>query len=323
MLTRREILRGALGGGLLIGAHEVVAKASQPSTPINFEVPAGACDCHTHIFGDPQQFPLFAGRGYTPEPAGPEEMATLHRALHVQRVVIVTPSIYGTDNSSTLHGMKARGRDARGVAVIDERTPESELDAMGRAGIRGVRINLGSANVNDPKIGRERFQAAVNRVKARGWHVQVNTSLEMIAAMKDLFRASPVPVVIDHFGGARAGLGVRQPGFADLVDLARSGRAYVKISAAYRVSERTPDFVDIVPLAQALIRANPDRVVWGTDWPHPNAAPPPGGKPTDVTPLYAVDDGAILNQLPRWAPDAAVRRKILVSNPATLYGFES
>ena len=110
------------------------ANASQPATPVDFEVPAGACDCHTHIHGDPERFPFFAGRTYTPETALPEEMAALHKALHIQRVVIVTPSVYGTDNSATLYGMKARGRDARGIAVIDDKTPESELDSMGLAG---------------------------------------------------------------------------------------------------------------------------------------------------------------------------------------------
>lgn len=320
MLTRRAILRGLIAAPL-IRSRICVAKASQPATPLNFDVPAGACDCHTHIFADPAKFPYFAGRGYTPETAEPDEMAAFHRALRVQRVVIVTASVYGTDNSSTLYGMKARGRDARGVAVIDERTTESDLDAMDRAGIRGIRLNFGASGTNSPEVGRQRFQAAVNRIKPRRWHVQLNTSLAMISALKDMIVASPVPVVIDHFGGARAQLGPGQPGFAELVELVQSGKAYVKISAAYSVSQRPPDYSDIVPLARALIAANPDRIVWGTDWPHPNAAPPPGGKATDVSPLRQIDDGHVLNQLPVWAPEPAVRRKILVSNPAELYGF--
>src|SRR5580658_10186227 len=134
MPTRRDALAGAIAIGAAVRLGTAMAKASQPATPVDFEVPAGACDTHTHIFGEPAKFPLFAGRAYTPEPAVPAEMATLHRFLHLQRVVIVTPSIYGTDNSATLDGMKARGADARGVAVIDAHTPESELDAMGQAG---------------------------------------------------------------------------------------------------------------------------------------------------------------------------------------------
>jgi predicted TIM-barrel fold metal-dependent hydrolase len=298
-----------------------VPKASQPSTPVNFDVPAGACDCHTHIHGDPAKFPYFAGRVYTPEPASPEEMSALHKALHVERVVIVNPSVYGTDNSATLFGIKARGPTARGVAVIDDKTPEADLDAMQQAGIRGIRLNLATGGVNDPAVGRPRFQAAVERVKVRGWHVQLFTSLAMIAAIKDLVATSPVPVVFDHFGGARAERGVAQPGFSDLLDLVKSGKAYVKISGAYRASKLAPDYFDVVPLAQALIAANSDRIVWGTDWPHPNSVTPPGKKPTDVTPMYQIDDGRLLNQLPVWAPDAAIRKKILADNPARLYGF--
>jgi len=295
-------------------------QAPQPSQ-INFDVPSGACDCHTHIFGDPRKFPFFAGRVYTPPPALPEEMATLHRALHIQRVVIVTPSVYGTDNSATLYGMKARGRDARGVAVIDEKTPEHELDSMDRAGVRGVRLNLTTSGIADPKTGRDRFAAAVERVQRRGWHVQMNTNPAMIAAIKDLAASSPVPVVFDHFGGARADGGPSQPGFADLVELVRSGRAYVKLSGAYRALSAPSQAPDVLLLAQTLIAANPDRILWGTDWPHPDSAPWPGRKPTDVAPPLPVDDGRLLNLLPTWAPDPAIRLKILVTNPAMLYGF--
>jgi predicted TIM-barrel fold metal-dependent hydrolase len=321
MLTRRELLVGAIAIGAMTRIRTVVAKASQPATPVDFEVPAGACDCHTHIHGDPEKFPFFAGRVYTPEVALPEEMAALHKALHIQRVVIVTPSVYGTDNSATLYGMKARGADARGVAVIDDKTPESELDAMGKAGVQGVRINLATAGVSDPSIARQRFEATAERVQRRNWHVQIFTNLPMISAIKDLVATSPVPVVFDHFGGAKAELGPQQPGFGDLVELVRSGKAYVKISGAYRSSKLAPDYADVVPLAKALIGANPDRVVWGTDWPHPSGFTPPGHKPTDVTPLFDIDDGRLLNQLPVWAPDPTIRKKILVDNPARLYAF--
>ena len=297
------------------------AKASQPATPVNFAVPANACDCHTHIHADPTRFPFFAGRVYTPETASPEEMLALHRKLHIKRVVIVTPSVYGTDNSATLFGMKARGADARGVAVIDDKTSDGELDAMGRAGMRGIRVNLATVGTNDPALGRRRFSAAVERVKKRNWHVQMYTSLAVISGIKDLVLASPVPVVFDHFGGANASLGLEQPGFAELIELVRAGKAYVKISGAYRASREAPDYPDAAPFAKALIAANRDRIVWGTDWPHPNSTTPPGRKATDVTPLYQIDDGRLLNQLALWAPDAATRRKILVDNPARLYQF--
>jgi predicted TIM-barrel fold metal-dependent hydrolase len=320
LMTRREVLVAGAAAVLAL-PRALRAKASQPSTPVNFAMPAGACDCHTHIHGDPRRFPFYSGRVYTPETALPEEMTALHKALKVQRVVIVTPSVYGTDNSATLYGMRARGADARGVAVIDKATPETALDEMHRAGVRGIRLNLATAGINDPAVGRQRLQDAIARVSRRNWHVQINTNLAMIAAIKDVVTGASVPIVFDHFGGAEAPRGVEQPGFADLVALVRSGRAYVKISGAYRSSTSAPDYADVVPLARALIAANPDRVVWGTDWPHPNSVTTPGHAPTEVTPLLQIDDGRLLNQLPVWAPDPMIRKKILVDNPVRLYAF--
>jgi len=317
-MKRRDFVLGTLAAGVAARGGAALAKASQPATPVNFAVPPGACDCHTHIHGDPALYPMFAGRTYTPEPALPEEMARLHKALHMQRVVVVTPSIYGTDNTSSLYGMKARGANARGVGVIDNRTTESELDTMGQLGVRGIRLNLATGGVNDPAVGRQRLQAAFARMKPRNWHVQMNTNLAMISGIKEAVSAAPVPVVFDHFGGAQAVLGPQQPGFSDLVELVRSGKAYVKISAAYRSSKNGPDFADVAPLAQALIAANADRILWGTDWPHPNGA---GGSVNHISPFFQIDDGRLLNQLPVWAPDAAVRKKILVDNPARLYQF--
>ena len=319
MPTRRDVLKAALAAGATMHLRTSFAKASQPATPVSFEVPPGACDCHTHIHGDPAKFPYFSGRIYTPETALPDEMSALHRALRMQRVVIVTPSVYGTDNSATLYGMAARGANARGVAVIDDKTPETELDAMGRAGIRGIRLNLATGGQNDPSAGRRRFESAVERVRGRNWHIQMYTNLAVVSSIKDLVAASPVPVVFDHFGGAQAALGPMQPGFADLLELVRSGKAYVKISGAYRASKQAPDYADAAPLAQLLIASNAERIVWGTDWPHPNSA---SGRPVaEVTPLFQIDDGRLLNQLPLWAPDPAIRKKILVDNPARLYGF--
>src|ERR1700759_2934363 len=156
MFTRRSILLDSIAAGVFMPNRNAVAKASQPSTPVNFDVPAGACDCHTHIHGDPAKFPFFAGRVYTPEPASPEEMTALHKALHLERVVIVTPSVYGPDNRATQFGMQARGATARGVAVIDDKTSEADLDMMGPAGFRGIRLNLATGGVNDPNVGKTR-----------------------------------------------------------------------------------------------------------------------------------------------------------------------
>jgi predicted TIM-barrel fold metal-dependent hydrolase len=321
MLTRRNMMLASIAAGALMQNRHVLAKAAQPSTPVNFDIPEHACDCHTHIHGDVEKFPFFAGRVYTPEPASPEEMSALHKALQMERVVIVTPSVYGTDNSASQFGMMARGATARGVAVIDDKTSESDLDSMHKHGFRGIRLNLATSGINDPNVARTRFSAAVERMKARGWHVQLFTNLPIVTAIKELVLAAPVPVVFDHFGGAQAALGVEQPGFSDLVELVKSGKAYVKISGAYRASKLGPDYQDCVPLAKALIEANADRIVWGTDWPHPDAVTPPGRQVTEVTPLFQIDDGRLLNQLPVWAPDAAIRKKILADNLARLYGF--
>src|SRR5262249_26879227 len=159
------------------------------------------------------------GRTYTPEMALPEEMSALHKALNIQRVVIVTPSVYGPDNSASIYGMEARGKDARGVAVIDDKTTDAELDKLTALGLKGIALTLWTAGINDPKVVTERFLAAAARMKSRNWHIQLNTTLPVIAALKDTFAASPVTLVFDHYGNAKEELGVDQPGFADLVNL--------------------------------------------------------------------------------------------------------
>jgi predicted TIM-barrel fold metal-dependent hydrolase len=320
MLNRRHLLLASVAAGVAMQNRTAFATAAQPATKVNFDVPAGACDCHTHIHL-PDKYPFFTGRVYTPEPASPEEMAALHKALHIERVVIVTPSVYGTDNRPTLEGIKFRGKDGRGVAVIDDKTSEADLDEMGKMGIKGIRVNLATGGTNDPSIGRKRLEGAIDRVKGRGWHVQCYTNIPLLKNVKDLVLAAPVPIVFDHFGGADASLGLEQPGWAELIEVVKSGKAYVKISGAYRLSSKGPDYPDAVPFAKALIEANADRLVWGTDWPHPNSVTPPDKKPTDLNPLFQIDDGRLLNQLAVWAPEAATRKKILVDNPARLYGF--
>ena len=321
-VSRREMIIGAIGGLAALARRTtgVWAAASQPATPVRFGIPAGACDCHTHIF-DPRQFPFVATRVYTPESASVDEMRTLHRALHMDRVVIVQPSVYGTNNACTLDAVRQLGSRARAVAVIDETVSASELDAMHTAGVRGVRINLATASQTDPAIARQRLQSAIDQLKGRRWHIQMYTALPLVEAIKDQVMASPIPVVFDHFGGAQAALGVQQPGFDALLALVKSGHAYVKISAAYRSSNARPDYADVTPLAKALIAANPRRMLWGSDWPHPDSAVVAGRKATDLAPLMPIDDGRVLNQLDLWAPDAAQRTIILVDNPVTLYGF--
>jgi len=296
------------------------AIASQPETAVAFAVPAGACDSHVHVFGTEAEFAYVPSRGYTPPPASAAELMQLQQALRLSRVVIVQPSVYGSDNSCTLDGMRRLGERARGVAVIDDSTTDAALDDMHRAGIRGVRVNLETAGETDPELARRTLAAAVARVAPRGWHVQVYTRLSVIARLAADVEKLPGPVVFDHFGGAQAAGGPEQPGFAALVALVAAGHAYVKVSAAYRSSQKAPAYGDVAPLARALIAANPERILWGTDWPHPHHAIP-GRELDPVTPFFNIDDGLALNQLQFWARSAAVRRKILVDNPARLYDF--
>lgn len=325
MLTRRDLLKSGIIAGVtgLIGSPRTAsAAAPQPQTKVNFDVPPGACDCHVHVFGDPKKYPFFEGRTYTPEMASVDELRQLLSALRLQRVVIVQPSVYGTDNSCTLDGMRELGNIARGVAVIDDRTSDAQLDAMGKAGIRGIRLNLATAGINDPSAARQRLENAVARIRNRGgWHIQINTQLPVIDALSQQLLASPVPIVIDHFGGAAAARGVDQPGFGALVNLVKSGKAYVKISGSADSVSTQPDLADVAPLARALVTANPQRILWGTNWPHPGSNPIPGRKPTDLALHMRTDDGKVLNLLPVWVPDAATRRLILSENPARLYGW--
>jgi predicted TIM-barrel fold metal-dependent hydrolase len=323
MISRRQILIGAAAAGAAVfnGRRISGATASQPVTPVNFAVPPGACDCHTHIFGDSARFPFAPTRSYTPEPASVDEVRALHRALHITRVVIVQPSVYGTNNACTLDAIRQLGPAARGVAVIDDNTPESTLDEMGRAGIRGIRLNLETGGVTDPAAARQRFQRAVERIRHRNWHIQIYTRLSVIEGISALVMEAAVPVVFDHFGGAQASVGTEQAGFAALLNLVRTGNAYVKISAPYLSSTQAPDYPDVVPFAKALVAANPERLLWATNWPHPDSLRVPGRKATDIAPFRRIDDGRVFNQLAVWVPDPAQRKTILVENPARLYGF--
>jgi predicted TIM-barrel fold metal-dependent hydrolase len=321
-LTRRDALVGGVAIALCAQYTQIAeGAASQPATAVNFDIPANACDCHSHIFCDSQRFPFWAGRTYTPEVASVRESLALHRALHLDRIVVVNSLVYGVDNACMLDALRQFGHRARGIALVDDTTSDAELDTLQAAGVRGIRLNFVDLGMPDAAAVRQRFQTAVKKIAGRNWHIQIYSKLPVVEALADAVVTAPVPVVFDHFAGARASLGVRQPSFDVLVNLVRVGKAYVKLSAAYRISEQSPDYPDAALLARALISANPQRVLWGTDWPHPDSSRVPGRNPTDVAPLLRVDDGQLLNQLPFWAPDASLRRKILVENPASLYGF--
>jgi predicted TIM-barrel fold metal-dependent hydrolase len=239
MLTRRRLLTSTAAAGasfVILRAGTTHAAAPTVRTAIDFEIPRGACDCHVHVF-DPERFPYANERVYTPPTASLEDLRDLQMALRFERVVIVQPSVYGTDNSCTLDAIRRLGARARGVAVIDKSTGAGALDDMAAAGIRGVRLNFETAGESDPTAIRRGIAAVAEQVRGRNWHLQFNTSLPVIAALKDDFATLPFPIVIDHFARAKAALGPSQPGFDALLELLRSGRAYVKISAAYRMSD--------------------------------------------------------------------------------------
>jgi predicted TIM-barrel fold metal-dependent hydrolase len=309
---------GMAGAAALTGgAGPIFATAAQPSTPVNFKVPPGTCDCHTHIIGDTAKFPFADPRPYTPEPASIEEMRSLHRALHTDRVVIIQPSFYGTDNSCMLDAIRQLGPGARGIAAIRDNTTNAELDELHRGGIRGIRIRI-DAMGSEPAILRQQFKAAADRIRGRKWHLElVTTQLSQIVAIKDEMMASTAPVSIDL--GSQAALGAHQPGFDVFLSLIRAGRTYVNVSGPYGVAKDEPEYPDLVPSVKALIDANPERITWGTNWPHVSRLS--GRKVTEITPGAPFDDGLEFNKFAGWTSGAAQLKLILVENPARLYDF--
>ena len=286
-------------------------------------LPAYGCDCHVHVFGPFDRFPLDPKRAYTPGPASVEELSALLKRLGLRRVVVVQASPQGDDNAcliDALQRINASGElQARGVAVISEQTSDAQLRAMHEAGVRGVRVNLESAGEHDPEVGRALMSWAADRVAPLQWHVQTYTTLQVIASMADTLMDLPVPVVIDHFGRATAAKCVQQPGFDKLLALVASGRAYVKLSAAQRISD-LPDHPDAQVIAQALVAANPQRMLWGTDWPHPGAWPGRPRSPDVIEPFHPIDDQRALQRISEWV-SAEHWLALLETNPTRLYDF--
>jgi predicted TIM-barrel fold metal-dependent hydrolase len=302
MLTRRGLLYqfGAAGASILALRSGVAFAAIAPQTAVDFDVPPGACDCHVHVF-DPK-FPFAERRVYTPPPASVEDLLELQRALRLDRVVIVQPSVYGTDNACTLDATRRLGPRARAVVVIGKDTSKTELDNMSALGARGARLNLETTTTGpfDASAAKRVLDSAVEQLHGRNWHIQIYTRLSVLKELKNHLAQLPFPVVIDHFGRANAAEGPNQEGFDALLELLKSGRAYVKISAAYRMEKATGLYPDAAAIAQALVSANPDRVVWGSDWPHVNSAYGRGRPLTDIAPPIPIDNGLVLNQLPQW-----------------------
>lgn len=282
-------------------------------------LPAGACDCHTHVFLDPRAYPWSPARRYTPPPAPIEALAAWHDALGIARVVVVQPSVYAADNAATLQALRVLGPGrARGVAVLDAAATDADLQAMHTLGVRGVRVNLEIDRASDAAEATAQLRETAARVAPLGWHVQVYANLPLLAACQSVLLALPVPVVLDHYAGAHASGGPEQPGLHAVLALVAEGRAYVKLSAPYRLSAAA-GHADMAPIARAFIAAGPERMLWGSDWPHPQ----PGSRPHphDISPPFAVDSAQVLAALRDWTPDARTFDRILADNPARLYGF--
>lgn len=274
--------------------------------PPSFAVPPGACDTHAHVFEAPGRYPMVAERSYTPPEAPLEAYEHLHRTLGIDRGVLVQPSVYGTDNSAMLDAMAQIGPRLRGVAVVEPDVSEAELARLDKAGVRGVRVNL----LFKGGVGPDAMARLAARVGELGWHLQLLIDISTFPDLAKTLGPLPVDLVVDHMGHMKVANGLDHPGFRDLLALVRDGRAWVKLSGAYRTTgQRVAPYDDVDPFARALIEAGPERMVWGSDWPHP------------MVDIPMPNDGEILDLLARWAPDEDVRRKILVDNPAALYGF--
>ncbi|MGH1590185.1 amidohydrolase family protein [Methylobacterium phyllosphaerae] len=290
--------------------------APKPPEPPGFAVPDGACDSHTHVFGPYARYLLAEDRSYTPPENDGAALLGQLDAMGLMRCVIVTASAYGADNRAMLDALALAPDRLRGVAVLAEGVTEAELDGLTAAGVRGVRVNLfrrDGHQVYQNGMGLEVLKTLAPRLKARGWHLQAWLHAPDLPELWPALAACGMPVVIDHMGRMSTARGIDDPGFARLCQLVADGAAWTKISGADRLTVAGSPYGDVDPFAAALIAANPERLVWGSDWPHINYF---GGATDHGVP----SDGDLLRALRRWTDDRDLRR-ILVDNPAALYGF--
>lgn len=283
------------------------------------KMPTNACDCHVHVIGKQSLYPFDPARVYTPSEATTRQLDALHKRIGIDRVVLVQPSIYGTDNSCMLDALPVLGHRARAVAVIGPETSEAELAGFHAAGVRGVRVNIATIGMNDPAKALEMLQITSQRVAAYGWHVQLLAKPVVIADLDMQLAKLPTPLVVDHFGLPDIAKGPEQPGFAHLLRLVESGRVFVKLSAIERLSgaSRGGALTDYI---RALAAANRDALLWGSDWPHTGGGRGAGRSATDIEPFEPLDDAQALAVLAN-AVDADTLRRVLVDTPARLYDF--
>lgn len=275
----------------------------------DFVAPANACDSHCHVFGPAAKFPFAEGRSYTPPDSPFEAFQKLQSVLGLSRAVIVQATCHGTDNTVTLDAIARSEGRYRGVAIVDDSFTGDDFRTLDAGGIRGVRFSFARHIGNAPDFTLVR--RVVDKIAPLGWHVVLYMEATDVVENADILGDMPVPVVIDHMGRVKTADGVDQEAFQLLLGLMRSRDDFwMKICGAERISSAGAPYTDAVPFAQACIEAAPDRVLWGTDWPHPNIE--------GVMP----NDGDLMNLLLHYAPDEAVRNRILVDNPARLYGFD-
>jgi len=279
--------------------------------------PRASCDSHVHVIGPKGRFPLPANRRYTPMDAPVGELAAMLKRLGLERVVIVQPSFYGTDNSCVLDAL-AQLAYARGVAVLPETVPETELDALHAQGIRGLRVNIATLGSAPAETIARRVKAAAKLCEPHGWHVQMFVAPDMIEPLAPVLRDLPVDSVFDHFGLIAPG--TTGGPLRALAALLETGKVWVKISGAYRIAA-DPNDRRIAPMARALCAANSERIVWGSDWPHTPRHDLSTGSETEL-PFQDIDTQGLLDLVPRWLEDDALVERVLVANPARLYGFD-
>lgn len=272
----------------------------------NLIVPPGSIDCHTHVFDS--RYSMSTQRGYTPPNCSLTQMLYMHSQLGIERVVLTQPSVYGTNNSAILEAIASIPQQARAVVAIDLSISDQQLSDLENKGVRGVRLNLD--NSGGMPITFEEIPKLAERISPLGWHLEFLFAGSDLVELLSLLRNLPVPVSIGHFGYMPATEGTAYPPFQLLLELVREGNTWIKLSAPNRLGVGDlPPWNEVVPMARALIETAPNRMLWATDWPHPNKY--------DNQP----NDADLLEQLEKWAPDPALRHRILVDNPVTLYRF--
>ncbi len=285
-------------------------KAPDPNTRTpTYKAPPGSCDAHCHVFGPADRYPYAPNRSYTPPDAPLGKFKELQNILGLKRAVLVNASCHGTDNTVILDAIAESGGRYRGVANVDDGFTGRDFDALQHGGIRGVRFNFVRHLGGPPDL--DVFHRVIDRIKDFGWHVVLHFDAVDVVEYGDLLRGLPIPFVIDHMGRVKCEAGLEQEPFHRLLDLARHESCWIKVCGADRISSAGPPFTDAVPFARALIDAAPDRILWGTDWPHPNIKE------------HMPNDGDLVDLIPLIAPEAALQQKILVDNPDRLYGFDA